>query len=278
MAITTHTARAFGMRGRERSNLNPVSMSSLYLADARAYNNRVIADGGTLVSWDDLVASYAAARADGWMTSVKAWWSAQAGYKDAGSGAVSKWYDLGPNYEDVVQATAGARPTWTANVQNGRAALVVDGGDFFTGKQFSASLPQPNTIFLVVQQNNYATQMYVGAYARSYRHQIYYDLGGSMYLYAGGFLGKAGDVRATGILVAVFSTDLSKLSLNGGAFTTGNTGSQNMSGITIFADETESNKMHANGFFCEIIVCSGHLSPNIIIAVQNYLNNKWHCY
>ena len=60
---------------------------------------------------------------------LQPWYSAQFAYKDAGSGKVSKWYDLSRYNNDAIQATSGLQPTWTASQDSGRAALLFNGAN-----------------------------------------------------------------------------------------------------------------------------------------------------
>ena len=250
--------------------------TAVYAEEAR-YIDRVGADGGTIVSVADVMAGYAAARSGGWLPAVRAWWSGQAGYKDAGSGAMSKWYDLGPNAEDVVQTVAGTRPTLTANQQNGKSVMKVDGGDQFEGKVFSAALYPPNTLFVVVKHVGTATQMFIGGQDNSHRHQVYYGSGSGLCLYGGNPLILAGDATTTKILTAVFNSIRSKLYVNGGAANLGNAGVQDMGGIQIAA-EPGGGRLSNGGFICEIIVCVGELTDTVRTAVRDYLNAKWAVY
>jgi len=60
------------------------------------------------------------------------WWTADRGVTDAGGGAVSSWVDRIGGY-DLTQASAGARPTWSAASFNGRPGVSFDGGDDHLG-------------------------------------------------------------------------------------------------------------------------------------------------
>jgi hypothetical protein len=95
----------------------------------REYKTRVEADGGAIVSELDISAAHVHAADNKYWDNVLGWYSSQFGYKDAGSGKVSKWYDLTVHNFDFEQASDGSRPVWTANQQNGKAGLIFDGSD-----------------------------------------------------------------------------------------------------------------------------------------------------
>ena len=62
---------------------------------------------------------------------------------------IARLEDRSFNARNLVQATAGSRPTYTANGLNGLNTLAFDGGDFLSGP--SIAIPQPITIISVVR-------------------------------------------------------------------------------------------------------------------------------
>lgn len=96
-------------------------------SEAYTYKTRVLADGGTLVSLDAVSRAIANAKDNSYYNNIRVWYSAQFGYKNAGSNAVSKLYDLSPNNFDATQSDGGKQPVWTANQQNSAAGLVFNG-------------------------------------------------------------------------------------------------------------------------------------------------------
>lgn len=104
-----------------------ISLVCTMLPETIAYRNRVTADGGAVINLLDVDKAIRHAKANGYWSSVAFWTSAQFGVKKDGSNAVSKLYCLKGN--DATQTTGANQPIWTANQQNGRAALVFDGSN-----------------------------------------------------------------------------------------------------------------------------------------------------
>ena len=84
-------------------------------ADYIAYTNRVITNGGVIVSTTDIKAAIKNAKDNSYWTSVKCWYSGQFGIKTNGAGLVATWYDLSTNNNDAVQTTVAEQPTWVTN-------------------------------------------------------------------------------------------------------------------------------------------------------------------
>lgn len=133
-----------------------------YSAETLAYKARVEADGGTVVSLDDVETAILHAKANGYYSNITGWYSSQFGYKDAGSGAVSKIYDLSPNNYDLSQATSSAQPSLVANQQNGRAWFSFDGGDYLT----TTGHPEPSGV-------GARTDVFVGRFADQNGKEIF---------------------------------------------------------------------------------------------------------
>jgi hypothetical protein len=121
------------LRGRERAHHGGVSKNPYMTTDPTAviFQNRVIADGGTLIDTNWINSVISNMKRLGIYASCKFLGDANMAYKNAGSEACSKLYDASGNSLDAVQATGSLQPIWTASRQNTRAGLVFDGtGDF----------------------------------------------------------------------------------------------------------------------------------------------------
>jgi hypothetical protein len=104
-----------------------------YRADTLAYQTRVEADSGVVVSLDDIDADYQLIGDNSLSlsTDILFWGSSQAGVKKDGSDYVSVLYDLSDNDNDGVQSTATTYPQWVDSKQNSKASIQFDGSNDF---------------------------------------------------------------------------------------------------------------------------------------------------
>jgi hypothetical protein len=127
------------LKNRSRINLTNISGLSTSLTlcpEAATYQARVVADGGTVVSSTAINEAIRYAKTSGIYDYLTAWYSARFGYKDAGSGLCSKWYDLSANNNDAVQATGANQPVWTSGEHDGsKPTMYFDANHFFTVAQ-----------------------------------------------------------------------------------------------------------------------------------------------
>ena len=82
------------------------------------------------------------------------WVSADQGVTTDGSGNVSAWDDRSASNNDLLQATAGARPLFVSSGFNGLPVLRFDGTDDFL--LFTTRLPNVRTVFWVVKESSSA--------------------------------------------------------------------------------------------------------------------------
>lgn len=82
------------------------------------------------------------------------------------SGAVSAWLDKGPNNIDLIQASAGAKPTWSETGHLGtEPALTLDGGDFLENTAISLASGTLIHSFAVIRPTGTKNYNRVVAYA-----------------------------------------------------------------------------------------------------------------
>ena len=97
-------------------------------------------------------------------------------------------------------------------------------------------------------------------------------------MWAGNFISKVGNCTSTTLITAIYCTNLGKFSLNAGAYTTGDNGTHDMSGVTIGADEVPNNYLVNGSYVCEFLIFGGHLAPSVVTLIKTYLNTKWAIY
>lgn len=91
-------------------------------------NARIIADGGTIVNWFQGNSFIRMFKELEILSNCKILADANFAYKNATG--VTTFYDyVSGNNNDIVQTIGAKQPIWTADVQNGRAALLFDGSD-----------------------------------------------------------------------------------------------------------------------------------------------------
>lgn len=96
--------------------------------EALAYNARVINDGGTVVDSFWLNVFIRTAKEYSAYSTFQFIGDPNWGYKNVGSGASSKWYDISGNNNDATQATGTRQPTWTPSSIGARPAFVLNNG------------------------------------------------------------------------------------------------------------------------------------------------------
>lgn len=102
-----------------------------YLQETVTFVSRVVADGGTVIDRNAVDLAIRNAKSNSYYTAISGWYSSLFAYKDAGSGKVSKLYDLSPNNNDLISAS-GSEPVYTANQQNGLACIVTTGNKYLS--------------------------------------------------------------------------------------------------------------------------------------------------
>ena len=126
--------------------------NTAYQTETLAFQTRVLADGGTIVSLTDIDTAIVWAKANSLYTSVLQWFSPQFGYKDEqGGGKVRLWYDLSPNNNDAGAAGRETQPTWTANQKNGKAGIIFSGTNMSLQHLYSAT---GNTTMVAVAEGD----------------------------------------------------------------------------------------------------------------------------
>ena len=240
-------------------------------ADYTAFASRVAADGGSIISKTDCTNAIAHAKANSYWTSALAWWSGQFAVKTNASGKVSKWYDLTTNNNDAVQADEAKQPTWTANQQNGRAAIVFNATDANSTNMTFTEVTTLRSLFWVTKERYLKIWHIFMGHTADYPFHRGHDYPGAYWssTYADWYV-QEGQTKLDGANVTgtvdIFPTNAFHIV---SLVTTGDVKADS------FQDREGSGW---NGSHAEILLLNAALSSNEVATVENALNSKWSVY
>ncbi len=204
------------------------------------------------------------------LPSVRSWWDASdTASITSSSGAVSQINDKTGNGFHLTQTTAAAKPTTGSRTVNSLNVLDFDGGDFMTNATLTAT--QPNTIwlaFLVDVDDNHTVFDGINT-----RQVIFQD--GVWIWFAGSsqFTTTNTDLTAAHLGVAIFDNAADHLYIDNNAITVGNPGTNNLDGVTLFANFAENGK--TNGAFLEGGVTDVDMASGDRDTLHTYISTKW---
>jgi hypothetical protein len=209
--------------------------------------------------------------------------------------AVQKWIDKQSNGRDANQTTGTRQPTWRANQQNGLGALLFDGiNDIMTLNpigNWALSLSGQTTY--VVIKANALTGIPRVMKTNTDGYQFFWDTfwgietagGRAKSTFAGNttnyhYMGMILDGTKTDANVTVQNNLRLKMRIDGAlqslTFSTnvGTSTSSNATGLFVGGDsQPVSNPF--SGYIAEMLIWTRTLSTTEIIAVENYLAEKW---
>lgn len=167
------------------------------------------------------------------------WFDAGQGvFSDAGltpavdTDLVHQWHDRSGLAHHLTQATSSKRPTWSAAVLNGEPAVSWDGVDDRLAVTFATTVPQPTTIFAVVNYTAGGEGAYLDGAATA--SHLMRRQSANAAIYAGADLSDGPlPINTPCIVQAIFDGAASKIRVNGGAATIGNAGSAGLNGLTL---------------------------------------------
>jgi hypothetical protein len=180
--------------------------------------------------------------------------------------------DKSGNGRHLSQSTSTRRPALKLAVQNGRSVARFDGVDDHLAVTYAASLPQPNTLFVV------STFSAVGVALDSTAggdHSIFSDVG-VMRIYAGTALASAVAPSASAhVFCALFNGASSVLRRDRVQIAAGNAGTGAMLGARLGASSGLAGGYYLGGDISEAFVVPGSLSAALIQSAEAYLKSKW---
>ena len=151
---------------------------------------------------------------------------------------VSSWRDASTDgSRSASQATSSLQPVYRASeaLFNGKPVVEGDGVDDFLATSNFTSIGFSNTIVAVARKKTLTASrdsMFDGSGSTA-RHEIYVD-GGVFRMYAGGFLNGPAHNTDTHLFICEFNSDFSKFIIDGTTQAEGVTGTQSLTGITLF--------------------------------------------
>ena len=201
------------------------------------------------------------------------WWDATkiTGLEDGDP--VGTWSDLSGNGKDLSQASAGNKPTYKTDIQNGLPAVLGDGSDDYINKDWT-SVDQPNTHFVAGQFLTLKNSLMADSYSTKYQSLGEWDLGGGalFYIHGGTALrGPAGGADTDPhVFSALYNGASSVLREDGAQIAAGNANTQQRRGFQLFADFGESAPAHCYVFEAVIYDSSEDAAAN-----ESALMAKW---
>lgn len=203
-------------------------------------------------------------------------------YSDAGTTlatntqTVQQWTDKSTSAKNLTQASAGLRPVYNTNVQNGLPIITFDGSDDVL-QTAAMTLNQPEHIFIMFRQVSWTGNDRVWDGVSGLNAMTLYQRSATPQLgmYAGAdapnTTGLA--VNTFGILDCLYSSSASTIRVNNGAKTTGDASTNNAGGFSLGADATLFQA--GNIGVGEVLIYNVALSDANAAKVIRYLGTKW---
>jgi hypothetical protein len=183
---------------------------------------------------------------------------------------VSAWPDSSGSARTLTQATSAKQPTFRTSQLNGHAAVRFSGtGQLLKSAGFT--LNQPVTMFFVMKLRVLTDQYIHDGFASV--SQLMSHSGGTLYIYAGSFVLRAGTDIQPHIYEYVYNGASSHLRFNG-VTTTGDTGTSNAGGLTL-GNAAGEGATSFDGDAFEWIVYNGIVSDADKDQIGNYLAAKY---
>jgi len=224
----------------------------------------------------------------GQLSGLQTWYDASnAAYLTLSATAITQMLDRSGNgNHTAVQGTGTARPTWTANQQNGLPAAVFDGGDTLVLPAGLLTIPTGNNTIFTVSKRTTADAFIrriitIGA-SGSTRTEVGYTATANTVDYqsrnaSGSMVAATGFTETNSIITSAYRSGTTQsISVNGGAATT-NANGADATGITEGAIGANSlgNSLFLIGAVSEILIYNRALTTAEIAQVESYLNSKW---
>lgn len=186
---------------------------------------------------------------------------------------LSQLTDFSGNGRHLTESVAGKFPVYKTNIINGNPSFDFSSTQRYIRGQFGETLSQPNTIIAVMREVT-TTNLYVyDGYDASNRHAYFAPL-----YYAGSVLSSSFS-QVSGewhIRSGIFDGASSALFYDDQTDATGNTGSNNLTGIIIGARYNVVS--YHNDYIAVIVVFDRRLTSDEINSIHNFLNNRYAIY
>ena len=189
---------------------------------------------------------------------------------------VGGWVDQSGNGNNVLQSTSADRATLKLSILNGHPVVRFNGSsDYLFSSAFSAL--SATTVLIVIRpvavSGNY--QFFDGI-ASSNRNCVFADASHYAWYAGTAITGPTATANSWAILNAVFNNSGSLLHLNGGSDSSGVTGTETLTGITLGANYTPA--LYTSCDIAEVIVASGAQSNTVRAQLDSYCDARYAVY
>ncbi len=208
----------------------------------------------------------------------------------AGNGFVSIWYDQSENGYNLIQNTAANQARIVLNgvleTLNGKPALVSkfnSANNAHYNVTYNSTVTSPYTVFHIGSNVGSAAATYLFD-SISVNPRMYSTSYNTTWLRIGGTLGGPSEFALTGytqvittqrIINAIYNGASSKLSINNGSYTQGDTKTSGANGLTLGA--SYANTLHATAYYQEHILYPSNQESNVN-NIDNNINSYYSIY
>lgn len=244
-----------------------VVVSGGYSAETLAYETRVEADGGEIISMDAVEAAYASGID---LDNLQLWAGAKFGIKKNANNKVTVLYDLSNNDNDLIQADTSLAPT----------SFAPDSIQFYRGRYmvstFNAAATQPITIVMAsnfLWKNETGTDQIYDGLDGSNRHNLQ-NQGTDRDFFAGTDFVSTTSLPSSDVVFTVVTNTTDSLFINNSYATSGDAGSHSLGGIYL----NSANGGGASGTqipLFEILIYDG---TGIRATAESNINARWSIY
>lgn len=233
----------------------------VYSPLTEAYKLRVLKDGGVIGSIHAVEEVYNLGLD---LDSLKFWGGVQFGVKYDANNKVTKLYDLSNNENDLVQTDTSKAFTYAVN------GMTSDTARYMT-VAFADTIAQPNLTIMLAKQDNAYNSNWIDGITSDLRHNI--ETSSDIQFFSGTLRIYSGEPSNVFSVVSVRWDSDDSLFVNSVFDTSGNTGSQSLSGITLGAEYDFSQTFR--GTIREVIISNDATKRTII---ENSINGRWDIY
>lgn len=142
---------SFNLFGQNKFYKFGVLFADDMLAETKAQQTRILADGGIIVNINAINDAIKLAKSSGFYTDAKVWVSPRFAYKLSGTENIIKLYDISGNNNDLAIVDTASSPHLRTNIKNGLSSCKFDSTNDYLTKTFASSITTTTTIYGVVR-------------------------------------------------------------------------------------------------------------------------------
>lgn len=190
------------------------------------------------------------------------------------AGRCSQWDDKALNNGDVLQGTAVNQPFTGSRTKNGKNVMDFQKGEFMRSGNFTTSIPQPRTLYLVSKFDSLqTTDFFLDGITFTERMRIGTAGSSSFRFRADTELSSTADT-IDHLFKVELNTTSSNVYIDGSLVVSGNIGSDGLTGITV-AEDFNGSTGELDGYIAEVLIYDSIITGTDDTNIQNYLNTKW---